>query len=423
MSTWPVTNDLKSKFEDDVELRCRGEDATCLLSSSETVCLPELPFDIRKYNTTEKVVRQTAWCFRFIRNLQKKRNREEIKLSDLDAEEYQYAKGFCIKVAQTEMKKETGYEKRSESLGLFEDDEGFLRCIGRIGKAKIPFQTKFPILLPRNSFFTELMINEAHEKVFHNGVKETLAEVRSACWVVKGRQLVKKVLKRCFLCRILEGLAYPAPITCDLPDFRVDPGRAFDTIGVDFCGPVYVRDIYKKDGGMHKAYVVVTTCATSRMVHLEISPDLSTAAYLRSQKRFISRRGYPRLGVSDNGKAFKGKELRQFNTKHGIKWRFNIARAPWWGGMFERMVRSTKRCLLKAVGKQKLTYEELSTVLTEVEAVLNNRPLMYIDEEIKKIKTRYSLHLIYSVDEGRFRKILESHMFSLPKKIPQLHLV
>ena len=84
--------------------------------------------------------------------------------------------------------------------------------------------------------------------------------------------------------------------------------------------------------------------------------------------------------VSDNGKAFKGSELKRFNAKHGIKWQFNVARAPWWGGMFERMVRSTKRCLRKTIGKQRLTYEELGTVLTEVEAVLNNRPLTYLDE-------------------------------------------
>jgi hypothetical protein len=84
--------------------------------------------------------------------------------------------------------------------------------------------------------------------------------------------------------------------------------------------------------------------------------------------------------VSDNGKTFKGQELKRFNAKHGIKWRFNLPKTPWWGGMFERMVRSTKRCLLKTIGLRKLTYEELCTVLMEVEAVINNRPLVYIEE-------------------------------------------
>ena len=85
--------------------------------------------------------------------------------------------------------------------------------------------------------------------------------------------------------------------------------------------------------------------------------------------------------VSYNGKSFKGQELKKYNAANGIKWRFNLARAPWWGGMFERMVRSTKRCLVKAIGLRKLTYEELSTVLAEVEMVINNRPLVYVGEE------------------------------------------
>ena len=230
---------------------------------------------------------------------------------------------------------------------------------------------------------TELIISEAHQKVYHNGVKETLAEVRSVYWIPRGRQTVKKIIKRCYVCRKLEGLAYPPPVTADLPECRVEPGIAFETAGVDFCGPVYVKEMYKREGDMHKAYIALTTCATSRMLHLEITPDLTTAAYIRSQRRFISRRGYPRLMISDNGKTFKGIELRKFNAKHGIQWKFNLARAPWWGGMFERMVRCTKRCLIKAIGQRKLTYEELSTVILEVEAVINNRPLTYIDEDDK----------------------------------------
>jgi len=109
-----------------------------------------------------------------------------------------------------------------------------------------------------------MIIREAHEKVFHNGVKETLAEVRSSFWIVKGRQAIKKVLRRCFICRKVEGLAYPKPITCDLPDFRVIGGRTFLTAGVDFAGPVFVKDVYSLDATMHKAYITLTTCATSR---------------------------------------------------------------------------------------------------------------------------------------------------------------
>ena len=183
---------------------------------------------------------------------------------------------------------------------------------------------------------------------------------------------MKKIIKKCIICRLLDGLAYPPPVTCDLPDFRVTVGRAFQTVGVDFCGPVFLRNLYGRNNEMNKAYIVIMTCATSRMIHLELTPDLTTSAYVRSQRRFIARSGYPDMFVSDNGKTFKGQELVRYNSRHHIKWRYNLSKAPWWGGMFESMVKSTKRCLKKVVGFSKLNYEELLTVLTEIEAVLNN---------------------------------------------------
>ena len=107
--------------------------------------------------------------------------------------------------------------------------------------------------------------------------------------------------------------------------------------------------MYSKGNEMHKAYIAITTCPTSCMIHLEVTPDLTTNAYLRSQRRFTARRGFPDIFVSDNGKTFKGRDLLKYDAKHGIKWRFNLAKAPWLGGMFERMDRSKKRCLKKAV--------------------------------------------------------------------------
>jgi len=103
----------------------------------------------------------------------------------------------------------------------------------------------YPILLPRKTDFARL-IEDAHERVFHNDIKETLAEVRSTFWIPKGRQAVKEVMRRCHLWRKLEGMAYPTPVTTVLPDFRVLGGRTFQTTGVDFAGPLYVKDVYPR---------------------------------------------------------------------------------------------------------------------------------------------------------------------------------
>ena len=120
-----------------------------------------------------------------------------------------------------------------------------------------------------------------------------------------------------------------------------------------------------------------------RAVHLDIVPDMTTTAFIRSLKRFTARRGLPRRIVSDNGKTFKAaarvidtivqhNEVQQYLAGVGVEWSFNVERAPWWGGVFERMVGMTKRCLKKMVGRAKLTYDELLTAVIEVEAVINS---------------------------------------------------
>ena len=240
-----------------------------------------------------------------------------------------------------------------ESLGVYEHEDGYLRCKGRLGRGKLPVDTKLPILLPNSHHFTDLVVQSAHEKVYHNGVREILLEIRSKYWIPKGRQIVKRILNKCLLCRKL-GLPYPPTAVSELPEFRVVGGQAFKAAGVDLCSPVYTK-VHPKSKQMTKNYISTITCASSKMIHLEILPDQTAAAYLRSQRRFIARRGIPKLIVSDNGKTFKGRALRLFNTRQGIKWKYNLSRAPWWGGLFECLIRSVKRCLIKSVMKMKLT--------------------------------------------------------------------
>ena len=376
---WPITKKIRLEEPEDLELKensCKS--STCFVAKNLGIKNLSAIITPESYSSSERLFRITAWCLRFVNNCRKSKVKQ---CGELNAEEYKFATELWIKQMQSELKSELYYEKKCRSLGIYEDENEILRCRGRIGKAKIQFDTRFPIIIPTHHYITKLIILEAHEGVYHNGVKETLAKLRSKFWIVKGRQKVKEILRRCHICKVLEGLAYPAPITCDLPEFRVEARRVFETAGVDFCGPVYIKPMYTKNYQMNKAYIALTTCASSRMVHLELTPDLSTMSYVKAQKRFIARRGYPSMMVSDNGKTFKGNELKAFNAKHGIKWRFNLPKSPWWGGMFERLVRSVKRCLKKTLGKGRLTYEEFLTVLVEIEAVINNRPLTYIDED------------------------------------------
>ena len=108
----------------------------------------------------------------------------------------------------------------------------------RLGRGKLLFDTKLPILVPSSHHFTDLFIQSAHEKVYHNGVRETLLEIRSKYWIPKGKQTVKRILNKCLLCRKLGGLPYPSPTVSDLPKFKVVGGQAFKAAGVDLRGPV-----------------------------------------------------------------------------------------------------------------------------------------------------------------------------------------
>ncbi len=214
-------------------------------------------------------------------------------------------------------------------------------------------------------------MHRAHERVFHNGIKETLTEVRSKFWILKGRSLVRKLIYRCPVCRRFKGPRYSVPPPPPLPEFRVSEQPPFTFTGVDFAGPLYIR--YPGKPECSKVWLCLFTCCVVRAVHLDLVPNLTTPAFLMCLKRFVARRGIPRRMISDNGRTFKGAakllfsmqkqpEVRQYLLGNQIQWSFNVERAPWWGGIFERMVKSTKRCLRKVVGRARLQYDELATV-------------------------------------------------------------
>ena len=98
---------------------------------------------------------------------------------------------------------------------------------------------------------------------------------------------------------------------------------------MDFAGPMYVRDIFAKRGGMNKVYIALFTCATSRAVHLELVPSMTAETFIKALTRFKGRRGTPTLIVSDNGKTFKDSRVQAYCQRDGTTWRFNIEAAPW----------------------------------------------------------------------------------------------
>ena len=150
---------------------------------------------------------------------------------------------------------------------------------------------------------TKLTVEEAHKNTLHGGVIETLAYIRKSYWIPQGRQLVKKYLKECQICRCYEGKPVPYPGPPELPSGRVRGGTPFEVTGVDYTGAITITG---DSGPPKKVYICLFTCASTRAVHLDIAEDLSSETFLQIFRRFAARRSCPRRIISDNGTNFMG---------------------------------------------------------------------------------------------------------------------
>ncbi|GBN58937.1 hypothetical protein AVEN_19804-1 [Araneus ventricosus] len=166
-------------------------------------------------------------------------------------------------------------------------------------------------------------------------------------------------------------------IAAPLPPDRIEKSQHFEVSGIDFAGPLILRD-------GSKVYIALFTYAVNRGIRLELISSLTTECFIQAFRRFISRRGVYKIVYSDNTKTFKraNKELKylyklcknenvsRFIVNNGITWKFIIEAAPWWRGFWERLVRSVKTCLKRILGKSSLTYEELYTGLSTNDVTL-----------------------------------------------------
>ena len=215
--------------------------------------------------------------------------------------------------------------------------------------------------------------------VKHAKVKQTLTELRQEYWICKGRNFVRKLLRPCVTCRKLDGKSYSYPPPPPLTKLMFDDSRPFAVIGVDNCGPLFVRNIYRLSGvNMFKVWVVLFTCAASRGIVLDLVPDMGAGSFVRSLSRFISRRGCPSDVISDNGKNFIAELTQNHASNLNIEWHFNVPLAPWYGGFFERLIRTIKTHLKKQLHNARLNYDEMMTLLLEIELIVNNRPITYV---------------------------------------------
>ncbi|XP_073831549.1 uncharacterized protein [Musca autumnalis] len=254
------------------------------------------------------------------------------------------------------------------------------------------------------------MVTHIHRSNYHAGPRALVSLVQQQFWIVNCRSLARQVVNHCVHCSRYKPRLL-TQVMGNLPKHRVTGSRPFEIVGVDFAGPIstYLRIRGKAP---FKSYVAVLVCFATKAAHLEPVSDLSSDAFIASLKRFVGRRGVPSEIYCDNTTNFVGaeKKLLDFQTffhqeanKAAIKdiastkfieFSFIPPRAPHFGGLWEAAVKSAKVHLFRTLPKARLTYEELTTVLVEIEAVLNSRPIGPISTDPNDIEAPTPGHLL-----------------------------
>ncbi|XP_011864059.1 PREDICTED: uncharacterized protein LOC105559972 [Vollenhovia emeryi] len=286
------------------------------------------------------------------------------------------------------------------TLGVFVDEANILRVGGRLKHASLPRDERHPIVVPPASQLALLLVDACHRRTLHGGVQLTLGLLRLQYWLPRGRAVVKRRLRQCVTCVRWRGATIQPPMG-NLPRDRVTPARPFLRTGVDYAGPVFVRTSKGRGQRAFKAFIAVFVCFCTKAVHLELVSDYTSEAFLAAFRRFTSRRGLCSVVYSDCGTNFTGadKELQRLFqassqqsrdiardlANQGVKWHFNPPAAPHFGGLWEAAVKSAKHHLRRVIGEARLTFEELTTLLAQIEACLNSRPLRALSDDLEDI--------------------------------------
>ena len=395
---------------------------------------------LNRHSSFDKVNRIVAWILRA--HLRKSKQRP----SYLTLQELRKAKLIIIKCIQRSeftpdiesliMHSKPNSNSKLLNLQPFLDKSGTLRVGGRLKNANICSDMIHPIIIPYNGRLTELLIQQAHEHTFHGGARLTLSLLRQQYWIIQGNRATKKQLRKCVTCKKQEPRKLHQ-IMGDLPECRSNPAPPFYHTGIDYTGFIRVKANKGKGIKTTKGYIALFICMVTKAVHIELVSDLSSSSFLAALRRMAARRGTPKHIYSDNGTNFVGankilqEEQQQFErifsdtfyreiAEMSIEWHWNCPSWPSAGGIWERSIRSLKQHLKRVIGEQALTFEEYSTILAQIEASLNSRPLCPISEDIDDIDfltpahfltTRAGLTVIDTAQDARTRWHLVNKTF------------
>lgn len=353
-------------------------------------------FPFQNFSNFVRVKRVIAYCLRFISRCRGKPCQD----GSLTAEELEAAFMCLVKLSQEESFPNElcilreGREIKSRgglsSLSAFLDPGGILRVGGRLELSDFEYDKKHPILLLSKHPLTKLLFIHEHRRLLHAGPNLLLSSIREKIWPIAGRNLAKRVVHECIKCYRAKP-SQTHPVMGMLPKNRVQPMPPFHVTGIDYAGPFILKDRQGRGARLSKCYVSLFICFTTKAIHLELVSDLTKDSFIAAFRRFVSRRGKPAHVYSDNGTNFVGanaelkqlkiflmneeKSLKDSLHNEGVDWHFIPANSPHFGGLWEAGVKAMKFHLKRVLANVSLTFEHFGTVLTQIEAVLNSRPL------------------------------------------------
>ena len=245
----------------------------CKISSLSAV------IDCTCYSSLKKLVLTTGHMMHFINNLRKQVKKQDNLVCDdvLTVGEYNEALHMWIRDEQSLMKEQCNYINLCASLRLFEDKDELLQLKGRFANTSLKHQEQHPIILQskNNSYFSQLLIWDAHNARLHHGMETTFGTNSAQILDCQRTEKCEGSVEEMFTCTIYQGQPVRAPASPNLPHFRVDHlAHAFQFTGLDFTGPVFVKDGVESN---NKSYILLLTCASSHAIHLELVQFIVTS--------------------------------------------------------------------------------------------------------------------------------------------------
>ncbi|XP_050328360.1 uncharacterized protein LOC126758230 [Bactrocera neohumeralis] len=363
---------------------------------------------LERFSSFPRALRVVAYILKFVERLKLKVKGATCPQCDtLTHQDLQKAKVALIASTQTRyfsrdlglLRESKPIDKKSSLLVLnpFIDTKGLLRANGRLANSSLTYNERHPIIIPEKSSFATLFINYIHILMLHAEHRLMQHMVRQEYYVPRLKPQIKKCIFTCKVCT-MHKQKMRTQIMAALPPERCNFALPFTTTGVDFAGPFQIKASMLRSPTLMKGYVAVFVCFTTKAVHLELCSNLTKEAFLAAFARFVGRRGFPSKIMSDNGKTFIGAQratekqfvdfmkqvspdIIQKYAPQGINWQFIPPSAPHMGGLWESAVKSFKSHFKKLAGTYKFNYEEFTTLLTRIEAVLNSRPLAALSQD------------------------------------------